>query len=288
VARARGWHDCGVTSIADHYDRLAVGYERWWAPVLAPAARGLADELASLGAERPDACVLDVGTGTGTLAIELVQRFPALHVTGADASGGMLDEARATARRSLSRDDARRLDFVRAEAAELPFDDGAFDAVVSSFVFQIVPNRHGALREVRRVLRRDGLVALVTWLGDDTVFEPDEALEDAIDELALDLPDEPGDGRSGNFTSPASAAAQVRRAGFRDVRAHEDRLVHHYDPATYLAFLEQYAEHALFEDLERDDRDRLRDETRRRLARLAPDKFTWRMPVVTVVARRNR
>ena len=284
----RGGTIAHVTSIADHYDRLAAGYERWWAPVLAPAARGLADELATLAVERPGACVLDVGTGTGTLAIELVRRFPALRVTGADASGGMLDEARSTARRSLPGDDMRRLDFLRGEAAHLPFESSVFDAVVSSFMFQIVPNRHAALREVRRVLRPDGLLALVTWLGDDTVFEPDEALEDAIDELALDVPDEPDDGRTGNFVSPASAAAQVRRAGFRDVRANEDQLVHRYEPATYLAFLEQYAEHALFEDLDPDDRDRLRDATRRRMAGLAPQAFTWRMPVVTVVARRNR
>ena len=276
-----------MTSCADRYDRLAAGYGQWWAPVLAPAARGLADELASLAAACPDARVLDVGTGTGTLAIELVRRYPRLGVTGVVASAGMLAQARGQARHSLPHDDVRRLDFVLGEAAQLPLDDGSFDAVVSSFVFQIVPNRHAALREVRRVLRRDGLLAFVTWLGDDAVFEPDEALEDAIDDLGLDLPEDPGDGRSGNFESPAAAAAQVRRAGFRNVRAHEDRLIHRYDPATYLAFLEQYAEHALFEDLAEDDRDRLREATKRRLARLAPDEFTWRMPVVTVAARRN-
>ena len=63
-------------------------------------------------------------------------------------------------------------------------------------------------------------------------------------------------------------------------------LVHHYDPGTYLEFLEEYAERGLFEGLEQDERDSLRAATRRRLERLAPREFVWRMPVLTVVGRR--
>jgi ubiquinone/menaquinone biosynthesis C-methylase UbiE len=277
-----------MSTMAQRYDRLAARYERWWAPVLAPCARGLAVELEAVVAERPTAAILDVGTGTGTLAIAIGQRYPEVTVTGSDASKGMLDVARQQARRQLDRNGVRRLDFVRGDAAELPFPDATFDAVVSSFVYQLVPDRFAALREARRVLRPGGLLAIVTWLAHNEAFEPDEALEDAIDEIALELDDEPDDRCSGNYVSAAAAAAQARRAGFRDVRAFTTDLVHDYDPSTYLEFLEQYAERGLFEGLDRRDRERLRDATARRLGRLAPEEFVWRVPVVTVTGRRNR
>ena len=71
------------------------------------------------------------------------------------------------------------------------------------------------------------------------------------------------------------------------MRATASHLVHRYDPATYLDFLEQYAEQTLFEGLSASDRDRLREATSRRLGRLAPHEFVWRMSVVTVTGRRN-
>ena len=273
--------------MADRYDRLAERYERWWAPVLAPTARRLLDAVVPLIEQQPDARILDVGTGSGILAIELVRRFPIVTVTAADSSRGMLDEAHAQARRRLDRAALRRLEFHRGDAAQLRLPGETFDAVVSSFVFQLVPDRFAAFRETRRVLRRDGLLAILTWMAGGDAFEPDEAFEDAIDELALDFDDEPDDARSGNFASGRAAAAQARRAGFRDVHAVEAELVHRYDPATYLQFLEQYAERGTFEGLDRHDRDRLREATRRRLDLLNLEDFVWRAPVVTLTGRRN-
>jgi ubiquinone/menaquinone biosynthesis C-methylase UbiE len=282
------WQDLRVSSIEDRYDRIADRYERWWAPVLAPTARGLADELTSVVDRVPDARLVDIGTGTGTLAIELVRRFPAVTVTAVDSSAAMLDEARQQATRALTPSAVRRLEFVRGDAEKLPLPSVAFDAAVSSFVFQLVANRAAAFREARRVLRPDGFLAVVTWLASDAPFEPDEALEDAIDELRCDFEDEEDDGRTGNFASSEAAATQARRAGFRDATARRHDLVHRYDPARYLEFLETYAEQALFDGLDGRDRERLRAETQRRLDRLAPDEFVWRAPVVTLTARRNR
>ena len=96
------------------------------------------------------AVLLDVGTGTGTLAIAALERWPAIRVTGIDPSGGMLDLARRAAGERLDPDAAARFATNVAPADRLPFDDAAFDHSVSSFVLQLVRSRQAALREVLR------------------------------------------------------------------------------------------------------------------------------------------
>ena len=79
-ARARAasagapWHHAPVTDQAERYDRIALGYARWWAPVLAPAVAELLDaaEPSLAGGER----LIDIGTGTGQLALGAIARWP--------------------------------------------------------------------------------------------------------------------------------------------------------------------------------------------------------------------
>ena len=64
-----------MTDQATRYDRMAAGYDRWWAPVLAPSAQALLDRLAPVvqaGATE----ILDVGIGTGNLAFPALGRWP--------------------------------------------------------------------------------------------------------------------------------------------------------------------------------------------------------------------
>src|SRR6266566_3739197 len=82
------------------YDRIAEGYAKHWGPVIRPAAEavlGLAP-LLQAGSAR----LLDIGTGTGTLALAALERFPQVVVTGIDPSSAMLEIARGEARRRLS------------------------------------------------------------------------------------------------------------------------------------------------------------------------------------------
>ena len=275
-----------VKTIESRYDASAMAYRTWWEPVLAPTALDLLDRHERT-AGRPGGRIVDVGTGAGLLAIEAVRRWPAVQVTGLDGSAAMLGVAAAAARDSLGTPALRRISWLRGHAERLPFEDETVDLVVSSFAYQLVPRLTAALGEAFRVLRPGGRLAFVTWRIADVRFAPDDAFEDALDEL--ELGDEPADAeevRAGDLTSAGATARRLRRIGFRSVLAREAWLGYDHDPATYLDFLEGYAERDLFADIEPDQRARLREGTTERLARLRPAAFRWRVPVVHALARR--
>jgi ubiquinone/menaquinone biosynthesis C-methylase UbiE len=274
-----------MTSMSERYDRSAERYLRWWAPVLRPTALGVLETVAAEIV--PATRLLDLGTGTGALAIEALGRWPSISVTGLDASGGMLAIAEREAARTLAPNVRERLELVTGLADRMPFGDATFDVVVSSFVLQLVPHRPRALAEVRRVLRPGGVFAFVTWQVADEPFAPDEAFYEALDELEIDDEEPAEEARSGDFISATSAAAQLRRAGFRRVETREETLRHAFHPRTYIDFLEQYAEEDTFLSLEPELARRLRERTLERLAKLEPASFVWRVPVVTGVARRG-
>ena len=105
---------------------------------------------------RSGSTVLDVGTGTGTAAAAACAR--GARVTAVDAEPGMLAAARRTAPEARVR---------VATLPELPFPDGAFDAVVGNFVLNHVGRPGEALAELRRVLRPGGLLMLTIRDYDD-------------------------------------------------------------------------------------------------------------------------
>ena len=268
------------------YDDIAAAYARHWGPVIRPAAERVLDGLAPavqrvLEGSDP-ARLLDVGTGTGTLAIAALERWPALEVTGVDPSAGMLELARQAAERLPQGQRAR----YRTEAGwadELPFGDRAFDLAVSSFVLQLVPNRGAVLREVHRVLRPAGVFAWVAWQRGDRPYEPDRIANEVLDEAGFDPPEEGR--RNGDVASAEAAALAMRRAGFRDVRAHTDELIHAWDPAGYVAFFTEFDEESLFAELDPRERRQITAKIRRRLERLTPEQLTLRLPVVHALGR---
>ena len=104
--------------------------------------------------------VLDLGMGTGTLAVWLKQQRPELDVTGIDPDPEILAQARAKVRAA-----GVEIGIVEAGADALPFADGAFDAVVSTLVFHhlTTPLKRRALAEVARVLRPGGELHIGDW-----------------------------------------------------------------------------------------------------------------------------
>jgi SAM-dependent methyltransferase len=112
-----------------------------WGPIVADSARiGLGES------------VLDVACGTGVLACAALDRVgPQGTVAGLDPNTDML---------SVARRKSPRIEWREGRAESLPFPDGSFDAVVSQFGFMFFDDRPAALREMMRVLRPDGRMAV--------------------------------------------------------------------------------------------------------------------------------
>ncbi len=262
------------------YDRFAAAYREWWAPVIAPAAIGLLDRLEGSIQPNEPTTIVDIGTGTGTLALAALGRWPAATVIGVDPAKRLLEFAIEAAREAGVGD---RLSVRTGKAAELPLDDASVDVAVSSFVIQLTPSRAAAVREAHRVLRPEGVFACLAWRAEEEPFEPQNAFDLAMEELDITPPELPGGGRP--YASPMVAAAELRSAGFRQVRAREEWMEHRFTPRSYLDLLEHWIEDETFATLDEPMRQRLRETALRRLDRLSPDAFVWRRPLVSVVGR---
>lgn len=103
--------------------------------------------------------VLDVACGNGNAALAAARRFAV--ATGIDYVPALLDRARARAAA-----DGLSLDLRAADAEDLPFGDGAFDVVLSAFGVMFTPDQSRAARELLRVCRHGGRIALANWTPD--------------------------------------------------------------------------------------------------------------------------
>jgi ubiquinone/menaquinone biosynthesis C-methylase UbiE len=126
--------------IARHYSSQPEAYRDLWAPVLVDLARWLLDELPLEHARR----VLDLGCGVGALLPHLHKVAPRALIVGLDRTEAMV---------ALGPQDSPLL---VGDAAELPFADGSFDAVVMAFMLFHLPRPIAGLAEAWRVLKPAG------------------------------------------------------------------------------------------------------------------------------------
>ena len=141
---------------ADHFDDEPLGF---WKRI---GERTVARLALPAGAH-----VLDVGCGTGASALPAAQAVGSNgFVVGVDLSARLLDRARTkTAMCGLT-----NVEFRLADMTVLEFPDGHFDAVVSVFSIFFVPDMEGLVRELWRMVRPGGKLAVTTW--GPRIFEP--------------------------------------------------------------------------------------------------------------------
>ena len=136
--------------VADCYDaanrKLSLGLDRRWRRA---AVRRLGP--------RPGGRYLDVGTGTGELALEILRQAPGARVTAIDPAERMLAIAREKARRAGVEIDFRAGDALRPPPAE----GGGYDGIILGFVYRNLPDRRGAATAFLRALRPGGRLVVL-------------------------------------------------------------------------------------------------------------------------------
>ena len=133
-------------------DIMSAGLHRAWKDAMIAALNPRKD---------PAFNVLDVAGGTGDIAFRIVEASDRLaHATVLDINGSMLAVgADRAAKKSLS----ANLDFVEANAEDLPFEDRSFDAYTIAFGIRNVPRIDVALKEAHRVLKRGGRLLVLEF-----------------------------------------------------------------------------------------------------------------------------
>ena len=157
--------------------------------------------------------VLDIATGDGTLARLAASRIGSDgHVFAIDLSKPMLDTAQA----KPAPECAARITYLQSPAAPLPGSSEIFDAVFCQQGLQFFPDRLAALREMRRILKPDGRVALAVWapLEQNQVFAAYHAA------LRATVSEELSSRMAAPFGWPdgAELKSAVEEAGFQEVR----------------------------------------------------------------------
>jgi ubiquinone/menaquinone biosynthesis C-methylase UbiE len=139
----------------------AVGYDVMTWLLTLGRERRFREQLIAPARLQPGESVLDVGCGTGTLALVAKRRVGAGEVAGLDASPEMIERARHKAARA-----GLQLKFEVASADALPFPDGTFDVVICTVTLHHLRRsmRAAAVAEMRRVVKPTGRVLLADFV----------------------------------------------------------------------------------------------------------------------------
>jgi SAM-dependent methyltransferase len=182
----------------------SAGYERFmgrWSQLLAPP-------FISFAGIKNGQRVLDVGTGTGSLAVAVETRMPASEISGIDPSQAFIAHAKKNAK-------STRAQFEVGDAQALKFKDASFDQTLALLVMNFIPDHNKAIAEMRRVTRAQGTVSACVWDYDAGMqmlrFFWDEA-------VALDPAIEPKDERHMKLSRQGQLGDLWKKAGLVNVQ----------------------------------------------------------------------
>ncbi|MED3662089.1 class I SAM-dependent methyltransferase [Ureibacillus sp. FSL K6-8385] len=134
---------------------------------------------------------LDIGAGNGSLIIKLAKAFPEGAFTGIDFWGRGWGYSKEQCKRNAEVEGvSNRVKFLKASAADLPFEDGEFDLVVSCLTFHEVKdskNKTEVVKEALRVLKPGGNFVFLDLFGDEKIFGDEQAFLEEIRAQASNL-----------------------------------------------------------------------------------------------------
>ena len=208
---ARGEASCGsLCGCTENAEGLAIAFG-YSADELATLPEGANLGLScgnpqAVAALRPGETVLDLGSGAGFDCLLAARRVgPTGHVIGVDMTHAMLEKARANAGKA----GLVNVEFRKGDLDALPVEDDSVDVAISNCVLNLVPDKDRAFREIFRVLRPGGRLAIsdMAWRA-----EPPAAVREDLEALV---------GCIGGALVLDDYVGRLRRAGFAEVEVEE-------------------------------------------------------------------
>ena len=209
----------------------------------APVAAGHPDHtetLVALVGPRPGERVLDVGTGSGVVAVAAAQ---AVGPTGAVVATDLVPEWSTHVAASSARAGVTNVEFRAMGAESLDLPDASFDVALSQFALMFVPQPLTGLREMRRVLRDGGRLGIAVWSTLDKVQH--QAVGRRV--TAAFIPPPPPDQRTPTpmeLGEPGKIDGLVAEAGFREIAVRRRTLETTYESVEAYWRHQVFSEHA--------------------------------------------
>jgi len=248
--------------------------------MFAPVTKALIEE-ADIGAGDT---VLDVAGGPGEPSLTIAEFVgPTGSVACTDATAEMIEAAQ----REASRRGVANISFRQCVADSLPFDDESFDVGVSRLGVMFFPDPVAGLRDMMRVIRRDGVISLAVW-GKSDLNPFSYGVTDVVSRYIESPPPDPNAPGAFRFAEPGTLSQVLTEAGAKSV---EERLLqfHIEAPITPREFWEMRSQTSgtlreKLEKLPKEIASRIAQEVEAKLVEFFPKnqmKFPAQMLIVT-------
>lgn len=199
----------------ENWNKFSAGWKKWDELTM--------DFIKPVGAEiirqlnpKDDDIILDVAAGTGEPGLTMAAMMTNGKVVITDLSEEMLGVAREKAKK-------RGLDNVETavcDAGDLPFDDNSFDGISCRFGFMFFPDMHHTAKELRRVLKPGGIIAVAVWGDPDKNYWVTSIMDTIKSRMDLPVPpkDAPGIFRCAEH---GMMTRLFDKAGFKNISQNE-------------------------------------------------------------------